>query len=476
MSNKAKIAGLGVIVAVLIAVMAWAVFGMNRPEPATADPDTPTVTETAPAPSDGGGAGVTRYDDEEELGGPDVGLAEGTGDDRVDSANVATAAANAWVNHDVDRAAWTEALKPLVREQAWPSFDLPDPKRVGPTAVTGEANPVDVSEETAEILVPTDAGDLAITLIKESDQWLVTDIDKTLPPAAGSGAEELRPMIGEGDPMLGLTEGTERPEDLSQLDTDQLEPTNAREQAEAFRRHIQDANLGGDQWRQAVESTTDGTFGMVLPHVDRTIFDDVRTAGVEVVEEYDLDNPGEPFALVAGLDEEGEPVWTATMQFEESKADPSIVTWQVASIRWEHPSLLDGRMGPLTSSERTALRNGAAAAALPLFVQELGANEDTLREDLSRTMAEPDKAVEAGLPFPETNTRVHTGEMAHTLPVTPRGSDAMWIQVTNRSFEVTVTGERLDDAEEVQRTVFVRIERWDGHWVAVDAQVEDPRG
>lgn len=164
------------------------------------------------------------------------------------------------------------------------------------------------------------------------------------------------------------------------------------------------------------------------------------------------------------------------LQFTASKADPSIVTWYVASIQWDQPSRLDGRTGPLTGTERMALREGAALSVAPLFVQELGDNEDTLREKLAGTLWDPQKAPGVGLPFPDMNTRAHAGELAHTVPVTPKGSDVMWIAVTNRSFQVTVTGERPDDAEENQRTVHVKIEYRDGQWVAADAQAEDPRG
>lgn len=179
------LAGLAVLVLVVLGVLSLRSGAEQAPEKPT---ETVAVT-TDPPVSDGGGASDGGGDDGDDLlhdgeaySGPDEGLEEGSAADREASAAVAEQAASIWVDHDLTTEEWSNAMKPMVAPEAWESLNLPAPQRITPTKVTGEIadGPDGVSTETADYLIPTDAGDLSITLIKQGDDWKVSYIDKEL--------------------------------------------------------------------------------------------------------------------------------------------------------------------------------------------------------------------------------------------------------------------------------------------------------
>lgn len=180
------IAGLAVLALVVLAALSLRSAADQDPD----EPTEPVVTTTDPPVSDGGGdASDGGGDDGDDLlydgeaySGPDEGLEEGSAADREASAAVAEKAASTWVNHDLTTEEWSKAMKPMVAPEAWEALNLPAPQRITPTEVTGEIadGPDGVSTETADYLIPTDAGDLSITLIKQGDDWKVSYIDKEL--------------------------------------------------------------------------------------------------------------------------------------------------------------------------------------------------------------------------------------------------------------------------------------------------------
>lgn len=163
-----------VILAVTVAVVTAVSSSRGAEEEATSSAAaTTTQEEDQSAPSDGGG--------DEERGGPDAGLADGGQEDLEQSRQRALDAATVWVNHDLSGQEWREQAEPFFTDTAWENYALPDPQRVTPTRITGDPTEIDVSVATADFLVPTDAGDLEVGLVKEGDdEWYVAYIDKGL--------------------------------------------------------------------------------------------------------------------------------------------------------------------------------------------------------------------------------------------------------------------------------------------------------
>lgn len=177
------IAGVLALVVVVVIVLSWG----SGDEPA------PSPVPTNSAPSDGGGDAPSDGDegveidpgllnDGNEYAGPDEGLPEGSESDRTESAAVAMAAVGVWVDHDLTTDEWSKAMKSHVSPEAWNALNLPAPHRVSATEITGEIQdgPDGVTTQTAEYVIPTDAGDLTVALVKQGDDWKVSYIDKEL--------------------------------------------------------------------------------------------------------------------------------------------------------------------------------------------------------------------------------------------------------------------------------------------------------
>lgn len=170
---------LSVVAGIAAIIGLFVLFGQrpDAPGPAASPATTtPATTSAAPASeaaaSDGGGA---------ERGGRDVGASPATDADAQASAQRASDGAAVWVNHDLATADWQAQLQPQVDPTAWPQLALPDPQRVTPRTITGQPKPVTVTATAATYNVPTDAGDLAVTVIRKEDgTWVVSNIAKDL--------------------------------------------------------------------------------------------------------------------------------------------------------------------------------------------------------------------------------------------------------------------------------------------------------
>jgi hypothetical protein len=111
---------------------------------------------------------------------------------RTTALDAATAALAAFARPALDPAQWWAELQPLLSPAAAVAYEGTDPAAVPASAVTGppQATPA-VSGYLATVLVPTDAGDYAVLLVREGDgaPWLVeriTPVESTDPPAPGA--------------------------------------------------------------------------------------------------------------------------------------------------------------------------------------------------------------------------------------------------------------------------------------------------
>ncbi|MGY1638774.1 hypothetical protein ACI78V_19170 [Geodermatophilus sp. SYSU D00742] len=98
---------------------------------------------------------------------------------RTAALDAATTALTAFARPTVDPARWWTELQPLLSPAAAAAYEGTDPAAVPASAVTGppRATPA-VSGYLATVLVPTDAGEYAVLLVREGDgaPWLVERI------------------------------------------------------------------------------------------------------------------------------------------------------------------------------------------------------------------------------------------------------------------------------------------------------------
>lgn len=283
------------------------------------------------------------------------------------------------------------------------------------------------------------------------------------------------PGIGAGDPMLGVTDGVDRPE-LDQIGTPDLESTNALEQAEKFRRHLA-GDASGDEWFAQMQEVADPSFAASLQVSDRELLRDyAKAAGsVKVSSPYVIGMSNSPYASVSGLNGEGNEVWTLRMSFHASKADPSIGTWQAVSIDWpEGSEALKSNDLPFSEDTRGTVLTTAAFASSSLFTQEVGDNAESRAGLVARFFVAPEKAKSIEVPFPERNTRAVAGDPSGRYFVTPRGSKDIWVEINNTSHVVSPSGDPDPDEEPKQNVVYVKLAFSEGNWVAIDAQKEKP--
>jgi hypothetical protein len=104
----------------------------------------------------------------------------------------ATAAVTAFARPTLEPARWWTELAPLLSPAAAVAYAGTDPQAVPASAVTGPARPTpSVSAYLSTVLVPTDAGEYAVLLVREGDgtPWLVerfTPVDAADPSGAGA--------------------------------------------------------------------------------------------------------------------------------------------------------------------------------------------------------------------------------------------------------------------------------------------------
>jgi hypothetical protein len=90
--------------------------------------------------------------------------------------DVADSWGRAWVNHPagITNEKWLEALRPFTTEEQLTEMATVEPGNIGATKVTGEPESVESFTSSVKVKLPTDDGDLLITVIDTPDGWRVT--------------------------------------------------------------------------------------------------------------------------------------------------------------------------------------------------------------------------------------------------------------------------------------------------------------
>lgn len=277
-----------------------------------------------------------------------------------------------------------------------------------------------------------------------------------------------RPAIGAGDPMLGVTDGVERPE-LSEIPTAELEPTNALETAERFRRVFEDETMPVDQWATELGGVSDPTFAASLAQAQRGYFTMKQTATVEVVEGYKLDNP-QPYARIAAVDADGKEAWNMRLAFKPTKADPSVGDWKVISVDWVDKALSDSKTIPLTESGREDVRVTATVASSVTLAQGKGETPEAREATLRTVMLDPVHAIGRGKPVPDQDVTVQAVEPTSTYLVTPEGSSVVWVEV-NGGYQAVGDDGTVGDVQPV--TIYVQMANDGSGYVAQDVMTGD---
>ncbi|MGY1639998.1 hypothetical protein ACI782_02560 [Geodermatophilus sp. SYSU D00703] len=122
--------------------------------------------------------------------------------------DAAKAAVTAFARPALDPGQWWAELVPLLSPAAAAAYEGTDPQAVPASAVTGPPRPTpSVSAYLSTVLVPTDAGEYAVLLVREGDgsPWLVerfTPVDAADPsePADPSGALTPPPDVPAAPP------------------------------------------------------------------------------------------------------------------------------------------------------------------------------------------------------------------------------------------------------------------------------------
>jgi hypothetical protein len=98
---------------------------------------------------------------------------------------VATVFVRAWATDGATRDAWYSAMQPWASTELLRALASTDPAQVPADRVVADARLVSSSKTAAAVVVPTDGGDVQVTLAAEGGGWKVTDIAPAdAPPAA----------------------------------------------------------------------------------------------------------------------------------------------------------------------------------------------------------------------------------------------------------------------------------------------------
>lgn len=286
-------------------------------------------------------------------------------------------------------------------------------------------------------------------------------------PASGA-AQDARPGIGEGDPMLGVTDGVQRPE-LRDIPTDQLDRTNVLETAERFRRTFEDEAVPTDAWAAELRTVADPTLAASIPGSARGYFTGGQSAELAVTNRYTLDSR-QPYATVTALDEKKNPMWHMRLAIKRSDADPSIGTWSVISVDWDNPELAKDKTAPLTERERDSLRVTATFASAGVLTQKKGEAPENRAAFLQNYLSTPQNAAARGKPLPAEDVNTVANNPDSTYFVTPEGSANVWVEV-NGSFSVANDDGTTGDKQPV--TMFVELEPTPDGFVGRDVYTEE---
>lgn len=284
-------------------------------------------------------------------------------------------------------------------------------------------------------------------------------------PAGSGDAEPV--AIGEGDPMLGVTTGLDRG-DVREIPAEELERTSAIETAEAFRRAYEGESKDASVRVQSMQAVADPTLAAQLPLIDDALPSNIASDVLDVSEEYETGDK-EPYAGVTAYSSEGDPLYTVRLSIKVEEADPSIGTWSVISVDW-HGEASDDAVLPLSQAQRLELREGAAAAAIPVVQQVVGESPGDRDEALKSVLSDPVHAIERGRPRPDQNVRISHLDTEYAYFVSKPGSSSIWVKASLRSAPVAQSGRAGDP---VTTVVYVELTSNDGVFSPRDVLSEE---
>lgn len=98
---------------------------------------------------------------------------------------VASAFVRAWSSDGASRDAWHAGMEPWASPELLRALASTDPAQVPADRVTGDARLISSAKTSATVLVPTDGGDVLVTLTASGGGWKARDIAPAdAPPAA----------------------------------------------------------------------------------------------------------------------------------------------------------------------------------------------------------------------------------------------------------------------------------------------------
>lgn len=97
-----------------------------------------------------------------------------------DALDVADDWGHAWVNHPegMTTEQWLATLQPFTTEEQLTEMATVDPRNITATKITGEPQTVESYTSSVKVKLPTDDGDLLITVIKTPAGWRVNFYDQ----------------------------------------------------------------------------------------------------------------------------------------------------------------------------------------------------------------------------------------------------------------------------------------------------------
>lgn len=148
--------------------------GSNDPTPGAAA-ETTSRTTTAPGgtPTTSGAAPTTTSSQQTRI--TTVTETPKAAEPAPEALDVADKWGKAWVDHPegITNEEWRKDLAPLTTEEQLTEMATVEPGNIGATKVTGEPEAVESYTSSVTVKLPTDDGDLLITVINTPDGWRV---------------------------------------------------------------------------------------------------------------------------------------------------------------------------------------------------------------------------------------------------------------------------------------------------------------
>lgn len=291
-----------------------------------------------------------------------------------------------------------------------------------------------------------------------------TDFDIEEPPPEG----EQIPPIGSSDTLEGLSDGKTRP-NVQEIPTGELDETRALEAAEKFRRYLQNPPSNVDAWHDVCNTTIVACIKQTDMTVLKSDANNLKRRG------YTLDGP-HPQVFYALLEANGEEVCSFTLEGDRMPKNPSVCTWRVAAIT---SSRLTNPLSMLSERNRLTDAQGAYAVTKFIVTQHKDQAGDTMQMEAKRGLREPKAALTIAPPYPEANTFAFPEPISGFRYVTPRGSEEIWIYVSQ-----IATAHDVNDPQSPRNTalpvmyrdVWVKMRYVEGAWEFWDAQLTAPDG